>query len=201
MTLKSSNKLRATSLEYNLKHPSNLKLECNPHRKEFCTVYVSNWFSLSAPRDLPRWRLVSKHGKSLKQLIPRLYYVLNSCVVFTMPLLKLRSQILPWLTSWIPPKLERVHVGQMSRQQSMTIPVEAVTCNKHEHLGHFLSHSISYFSSNSSPALPTLGVLGTLFPNAARASKQQDRWETRSQVGIVLLLLWGKDLNPRFFCI
>lgn len=39
-------------------------------------------FPLSARGDLPRWRLVSKHGKSLKQPIPRLYYVLNTCVVF-----------------------------------------------------------------------------------------------------------------------
>lgn len=199
MTLKSSNKLRATPLEYNLKHPSNLKLECNPYRKDFCTGYVSNWFSLSAPRDLPRWRLVCKHGKSLKQLIPRLYYVLNSCVVFTIPPVKSRSQILPWLTSWIPPNLDRVQAGQTSRQQSMIIPGKAATGSKREHLGPFLSHSTSYPSSNSSSALPTLDVPGTSFPKAARDSEQQDRWETWSQIGIIFLLLWGKGLNPSFF--
>lgn len=207
MTLKSSNKLRTTSLEYNLKHSSNLKPECNPQQKESCTVYVSNWFSLSALRDFPRWRLVSKHGKSLKQLITRLYYVLNSCVVFTIPLLKLRSQIIPWLTSWIPPKLDRGHVRQISGQQSMIIPVEAATCNKHEHLGHFLSYSFSCFSSSytgcdtaTAPLIYSLEVhLGRHFPkqsrpvNSGTGEKLDHKLESSS--------FCYKDLNPSFFCI
>lgn len=106
-------------------------------------MHVSNWFSLSVPKDLPRWRLGSKHGKPLKQLIPSLLLCTELLCGLYYTTTEVRKPD-PCLADNVdPPTAEQgahvsphschEHVGQISGQLSRIIPLGAATCNKYEH--------------------------------------------------------------------